>query len=104
MAARPCSPKARWSSGDRCRKYACSSASVISNWLSVDGAVHSGSFAGILILSVAKNFRYDGAIAAILHPSFCLVVATRSEEHTSELQSRFDLVCRLLLEKKNNYN
>src|SRR5207249_5241203 len=27
---------------------------------------------------------------------------TRSEEHTSELQSRFDLVCRLLLEKKND--
>src|SRR5437868_9977775 len=26
----------------------------------------------------------------------------RSEEHTSELQSRFDLVCRLLLEKKNS--
>src|SRR5699024_12017689 len=26
---------------------------------------------------------------------------SRSEEHTSELQSRFDLVCRLLLEKKN---
>src|SRR5699024_11514386 len=28
------------------------------------------------------------------------VFNTRSEEHTSELQSRFDLVCRLLLEKK----
>src|SRR5690349_22147319 len=27
----------------------------------------------------------------------------RSEEHTSELQSRRELVCRLLLEKKNNY-
>src|SRR5207249_7949007 len=27
-------------------------------------------------------------------------VTLRSEEHTSELQSRFDLVCRLLLEKK----
>src|SRR5204862_8304602 len=27
-------------------------------------------------------------------------LATRSEEHTSELQSRRDLVCRLLLEKK----
>src|SRR5207249_10502832 len=26
--------------------------------------------------------------------------SSRSEEHTSELQSRFDLVCRLLLEKK----
>src|SRR2546421_2588969 len=29
-------------------------------------------------------------------------VSLRSEEHTSELQSRSDLVCRLLLEKKNN--
>src|SRR5438874_10290620 len=29
-----------------------------------------------------------------------LVTAYRSEEHTSELQSRRDLVCRLLLEKK----
>src|SRR5206468_12197793 len=29
------------------------------------------------------------------------VRAARSEEHTSELQSRSDLVCRLLLEKKN---
>src|SRR5207249_7693466 len=28
--------------------------------------------------------------------------AIRSEEHTSELQSRFDLVCRLLLEKKKS--
>ena len=28
------------------------------------------------------------------------VVAWRSEEHTSELQSHYDLVCRLLLEKK----
>src|SRR5699024_12206114 len=29
---------------------------------------------------------------------------SRSEEHTSELQSRFDIVCRLLLEKKNKDN
>src|SRR2546427_8767088 len=28
----------------------------------------------------------------------------RSEEHTSELQSQSNLVCRLLLEKKNNYS
>src|SRR2546430_6279901 len=28
---------------------------------------------------------------------------SRSEEHTSELQSQSNLVCRLLLEKKNNY-
>src|SRR3712207_8120658 len=31
-----------------------------------------------------------------------IVVAPRSEEHTSELQSRQYLVCRLLLEKKKN--
>src|SRR5256885_4610284 len=31
-----------------------------------------------------------------------LEVKTRSEEHTSELQSPCNLVCRLLLEKKNN--
>src|SRR5699024_11302681 len=38
--------------------------------------------------------RYDGGCRA----GRC---RGRSEEHTSELQSRFDLVCRLLLEKKN---
>src|SRR5690606_40784510 len=34
---------------------------------------------------------------------YCLTVVntSRSEEHTSELQSRENLVCRLLLEKKN---
>src|SRR5438094_5651094 len=31
-----------------------------------------------------------------------IVNHNRSEEHTSELQSPYDLVCRLLLEKKNN--
>src|SRR5690625_6252387 len=37
-------------------------------------------------------------------PVYCLLNMTvdRSEEHTSELQSRGHLVCRLLLEKKNN--
>src|SRR5699024_12218547 len=29
-----------------------------------------------------------------------IAICVRSEEHTSELQSRFDFVCRLLLEKK----
>src|SRR5699024_12382876 len=35
--------------------------------------------------------------------SRCIEIG-RSEEHTSELQSRFDLVCRLLLEKEQNLN
>src|SRR5699024_11817540 len=33
-----------------------------------------------------------------------LFMVLRSEEHTSELQSRFDLVCRLLLEEKKHSN
>src|SRR2546427_6631615 len=34
----------------------------------------------------------------------CLVLAERSEEHTSELQSQSNLVCRLLLEKKKEHH
>src|SRR5689334_24745634 len=33
-----------------------------------------------------------------------VAAADRSEEHTSELQSQFHLVCRLLLEKKNTHS
>src|SRR5699024_11927497 len=42
----------------------------------------------------------------VCHIKFLLwfyILSSRSEEHTSELQSRFDLVCRLLLEKKKLY-
>src|SRR5215207_2176327 len=38
--------------------------------------------------------------AGVKAPSSSAVPGSRSEEHTSELQSRVDLVCRLLLEKK----
>src|SRR3989338_1796211 len=38
-----------------------------------------------------------------LNTSFSVAFSSRSEEHTSELQSQFHLVCRLLLEKKINY-
>src|SRR5206468_8860395 len=41
----------------------------------------------------------------VLRPEQVQAAVGRSEEHTSELQSRSDLVCRLLLEKKNaNHN
>src|SRR5260221_6162986 len=42
---------------------------------------------------LAGNIRYRYGIATRIHP-------TRSEEHTSELQSHSDLVCRLLLENE----
>src|SRR5699024_2231209 len=35
--------------------------------------------------------------------AFPISIHIRSEEHTSELQSRFDVVCRLLLDKKQLY-
>src|SRR5439155_14703695 len=43
--------------------------------------------------------RASGAIFAAARSSR---ISSRSEEHTSELQSRGHLVCRLLLEKKKN--
>ena len=41
------------------------------------------------------------AVLTLNRPESLNSFNTRSEEHTSELQSHHDLVCRLLLEKKN---
>src|SRR3712207_7004991 len=53
------------------------------------------AFVDILAPAVIVSDPRDGSFRT--HPM------PRSEEHTSELQSRQYLVCRLLLEKKNNY-
>src|SRR5690606_40890371 len=45
----------------------------------------------------------SGSVVA-MHCSFTVSHDSRSEEHTSELQSRENLVCRLLLEKKKHIN
>src|SRR3989442_11662167 len=63
------------------------------------------------IINLPRAFNHYHRIAAPLQPPdfafivFCRCLASplsRSEEHTSELQSRPHLVCRLLLEKKKN--
>ena len=51
----------------------------------------------VLALSPTQRSHYFLALAI---PLFSGIVFLRSEEHTSELQSLIDLVCRLLLEKK----
>src|SRR2546430_13692007 len=55
----------------------------------------------ISIVDPAGNARsyFLGGARVTAHPG-----AERSEEHTSELQSQSNLVCRLLLEKKKTYS
>src|SRR5207247_6922158 len=48
--------------------------------------------------------REYGSLLDAVHQGLITEQAIRSEEHTSELQSRVDLVCRLLLEKKKKKN
>src|SRR5699024_11268477 len=54
---------------------------------------------GEVDIAVRQIHRYRTRTVAQIPHHQCTVLV-RSEEHTSELQSRFDLVCRLLLEKK----
>src|SRR2546422_1155418 len=49
-----------------------------------------------------QQTREHSAHAKVGHVQPLSAVLVRSEEHTSELQSRLHLVCRLLLEKKKN--
>src|SRR5436309_8833308 len=61
-------------------------------------------FIGRLISgATSASFSISGAYVADVTPPEKRA-ARRSEEHTSELQSRENLVCRLLLEKKNNHH
>src|SRR5690606_34784087 len=66
--------------------------------ISVNGgpALLTESFSGLI---EDKNLSPDGT-KQLFHKKVLVNEVTRSEEHTSELQSRENLVCRLLLEKK----
>src|SRR5207302_9870911 len=56
----------------------------------------------VVVELVGQKKREGVAMVAIVHDDEIRhLIADRSEEHTSELQSRENLVCRLLLEKKN---
>src|SRR5688572_30982684 len=69
---------------------------------------------GRLFRGTGRDYRFPGArstrrtLSPRARPSWCTAAPAlpwdRSEEHTSELQSQSNLVCRLLLEKKKKYN
>src|SRR2546430_10333059 len=63
----------------------------------------SVSYAGPTTESGA-SFPENTTIADMTTPRIPSPTIKRSEEHTSELQSQSNLVCRLLLEKKKNHN
>src|SRR3712207_7901770 len=63
--------------------------------LPILGTLHIGDLAGTQRTPSAREFVLRSAFQLYLR-----TVVPRSEEHTSELQSRQYLVCRLLLEKK----
>src|SRR5699024_9359375 len=96
------------SSFDECRRYRMSKPIVaVVGRPNVGKSTLFNVLAGenISIIKDTPGVTRDRIYADVtwLDHSFTLIDTgrSRSEEHTSELQSRFDLVCRLLLEKKN---
>src|SRR3989449_4931870 len=83
LARGPCSPK----------RASCSNRSTVAGLFSKLRAAISTSIA-------AARTRRSSELSPVTNKLF----SRRSEEHTSELQSRLHLVCRLLLEKKKNNN
>src|SRR2546430_11746960 len=80
----------------------------------IDGVTYDVSKAGpygtLYVDSTTGAYTFvpnNDAINALVAPTttdFTITVSDRSEEHTSELQSQSNLVCRLLLEKKKKQN
>src|SRR5438132_7965538 len=68
-----------------------SSNEVTQGWMRLLASAPASAGAAPWLADLQRNSAKLGAMQA------------RSEEHTSELQSHSDLVCRLLLEKKNQY-
>src|SRR5690606_28518389 len=68
---------------------------------SLDERMILGNFRMMQFVWEKRHQPLDRDLILELHHCGVQGIADRSEEHTSELQSRENLVCRLLLEKKN---
>src|SRR5439155_8769068 len=61
---------------------------------------HRRGKSAILVAKLDRHLHGIGSVRSIKSNEVASPIAVRSEEHTSELQSRGHFVCRLLLEKK----
>src|SRR5690625_7038544 len=81
-----------------CLRFSCSSFRLLASLISVSGLSSTSSiFSSVMY---APCFRIDGITSDVIHFLNFFASGLRSEEHTSELQSRGHLVCRLLLEQE----
>src|SRR5204862_6224120 len=74
------------------------SSDLAGDFINVTDTVSNVGFTAAGAFTVGAYLSADNIITS----ADTLIASRRSEEHTSELQSRRDLVCRLLLEKKKN--
>src|SRR5699024_12660933 len=93
-AARPLSPFPARRSSDLCPN---SWAVSMARELAAETQASSGIPAMQAFCVISKLAREE---TSRMQKACMAGIPLRSEEHTSELQSRFDIVCRLLLEKK----
>src|SRR5437868_8307195 len=96
---------------DRCRTeiYTLSLHDALPIWMMLNGGSKMclGTGMGVSLIGKNLSFRHSGMCSGRRKPvgvqarnPYSLSWLWRSEEHTSELQSRFEIVCRLLLVKK----
>src|SRR5690625_427630 len=100
-----CGSSARAATSSTTSRYRCSEGSI-RIWMSLTGPdtpPHSGSTprsSGVAASVPESGYQMDSGSRDIRSSTDTTSTSRRSEEHTSELQSRGHLVCRLLLEKK----
>src|SRR4030042_1134772 len=75
------------------------SVGLLTNFLKLEADMSGFILIGIISMSVTQVCQIDVAYV-LLYDLWSKSIKHRSEEHTSELQSRLHLVCRLLLEKQ----
>src|SRR5699024_11860663 len=115
LANRSCVPGAGWPPPSSALSAECSGVTLRTGWekrRSTRSRATESSGWTRLWPPVAEGSKRNSAECVLVCPAAAfaqLTVTTHcrdwsgSEEHTSELQSRFDLVCRLLLEKKKTH-